>query len=267
MTNCNSNLEEASLHISKVKLDSGSIILAADLHLACNQPQAAIHLLMKHSSVHSHAVSERLLAAYTAKQDWLAVIKTLNSAKSFSNNQLLVAYKQALANYLGSASVNKQTISADTVKLWYKLPQWCQQDLTTTKIVISGLIKLGGLKYAQQIIEHYCERTALEEEIIQFYHLTAKKNESASPLVAKAQKWLAQKPQSAAIMLCLGHLYAQLEQLVPAKAHAENSFMLRPQIDSLALYTDILKATDEEHTASEFLTKGIKLLATAGTDK
>ncbi|MDC3221633.1 hypothetical protein OAT97_00870 [Gammaproteobacteria bacterium] len=228
-----------------------SSLLLADIYLHQKQWDLAVLALKKYIQDDSQAVLERLLKIYIAKQKWsqaLAVLERIIVAITPSQRgcHFSKQYLQVLTAYLQEQTVTKNLIKS----IWQALDTSLQANAAICMQLVQKL-ETPAHDLAFDIISlHLSQDPSISHELLAMY---PQLKIDTARLIATANKWLNQSPQSAPLQLVLSRLYANNQEWHKSLAYVQNAWQLEKSIVVVKWYLKVLKKLEDNQAVARLV--------------
>ena len=228
-----------------------SSLLLADIYLHQKQWDLSSLALKRYIQDDSQAVLERLLKIYIAKQKWSKALSVLE--------RIIVAippeqrgchfskqYLKVLTAYLQEQTVNKNLIKS----IWQALDSSLQANTAICMKLVQQL-EPPAHDLAFDIINlHLSQEPITSHELLAMY---SKLNIDTARLIATANKWLNQLPQSAPLQLVLSRLHANNQEWHTALAYIQNAWQLEKSIVVLKWHLKVLEKLEDNQAVARLV--------------
>ena len=146
--------------------------------------------------------------------------------------------------------------------LWKQLPRHLRENAALVSARIKALIAEGKMDEAEAGIRKALKREWSEELILLYAKL---ETADLAVLLRRAESWLQQRPEDAALLLTAGRLCVRNELWGKARSYFESSIAIRPSPEAWNDLGQLLIRMDQSDAASIAFQKGLTL-SYGGTD-
>ena len=189
--------------------DMMKVITEAEMLLDERRATDALAVLQTQPQKHTAGLRLELKALQLTK-DWeksIAVIDQLERRGVFNSEHAARLRRHALAEHLRRCARDMTTLD----EAWRKAPDLQRRDTVVARAAAEGFIALKSGARAAEIIERGLERT-WDSELAALYGECNDADSDAAGIVSRierAERWLADHPQDASLLLTLGRLCAR----------------------------------------------------------
>jgi HemY protein len=190
-----------------------------------------------------------------ADEDWEELQQLLPrlGKKSYIHADLLSSwYVLTWCALLEAASDNP----ADVRTLWKQLPRYLRDNASLVSARIKALIAEGQADEAEVIMRKALNREWSEELILLYADLDTA---DRAALLRRAEAWLHQRPEDAALLLTAGRLCVHNELWGKARSYFESSIAIRPSPEAWHELGQLLIKMNHADAASVAFQKGLTL--------
>lgn len=183
-----------------------------------------LQALARHGGRHIAALRLELRAA-RGLEDWDEVaklVRQLEKHKALTHDQALSLRNSALRESSRALHGNK----ASLLRYWQGLDATTRAEPIMAANVVKALIAAGGSPDAQQIIETLLNKQWDDDLVLLYAECIGG---DLVGRIAQAEKWLAQQPRDATLLLTLGRLCCQQQLWGKAQSYFEASLAVEPK--------------------------------------
>ncbi len=199
------------------------IVTAADLLLDERRYPEALNLLKQLPRRHTAAIRLELKAQQQAR-NWeqvVALTEELRKRNVFDSTQAEQVRRHALAENLKRKALDTRALE----EAWDKVPSSDRRDRRVATAAAQCFIALGGCDRAHRIIEEALE-AAWDSDLVALY--AECEGGDILKRIERAEAWLKQHPNDAALLLTLGRLCADRGLWGKAQSYLEASLAIEP---------------------------------------
>jgi HemY protein len=235
----------------------------AEMHLASNQFDKALEMLIKLQSIDSgHAsVLKMLHQVYERVGDWDALYKlipALHEHKILMEAEVHLLEAETLEHLL-SVAAEKGDINEIEV-LWLSIPLHVQTMQRMAHIYYAAMIEAGsGLKVEDNIVKSILQ--SWDETLLVLYadiETADHKNQ-----LQTAEQWLSVHSGSAVLLRVLGKISIKCFQFEKAEQYLTKSVAIAPSVAAYQMLGDVLIEKGDQEKACESYRKGLERVANA----
>jgi len=140
------------------------------------------------------------------------------------------------------------------INLWNELPKHLRTKARLIRARLGALIKDGRVDEAEKIIRKALDREWSEELILLYGTLEVV---NRGEILRRAENWLRQRPEDAALLLTAGRLCVRNELWGKARSYFESSIGIRPSPETWHELGQLLTRMGESQAASDAFQKGL----------
>ncbi|MGH8397406.1 MAG: heme biosynthesis protein HemY, partial [Gammaproteobacteria bacterium] len=141
-------------------------------------------------------------------------------------------------------------------EIWDELPRRLRGDISMARAYVQTLIKLGDYKTAESIARDAL-KSNWDEELILLYGQT--RADDPIRQLSRVEEWLAQKGESAALLLTAGRLCVVAKLWGKARSYLESSIVLGARPEAYEELGRLLKTLGEPEHAMQAFSDGLAL--------
>jgi HemY protein len=248
-------LRMAFEHIPEAHL--AVLLTQAELQIAHKQLEQALATLRRLQEVApDHAFGLKLLAnLYRKLGDWESLrtlVAKLRDNRVLSKKEVDRLETRTVAALLDKVDAKKREPSAN--ELWESVPRRIRGDLELTQAYARALIRCDERVTAEQVIrdalgEHW------DEELLALYGLAI--GEHPKRQLGRVEDWLAERGESAALLLTAGRLCAVAKLWGKARGYFESSIVLGGRPEAYEELGKLLKQLGEDEDAMRTYGEGL----------
>jgi HemY protein len=237
---------------------AGAVLLTqAELQLANDEPELARATLNKVLDLtpRNPEALKMLSELCIGQEDWVeleALLPKLAKHGNVADELLDEWFVSSWCALLGDARDEPARIDS----LWKSLPRHLREHPRLMQARIRALMAEGPSTEAETIIRKALNKEWSEELILLYGEL-----ESSDPgkLLKRAEDWLRQRPEDAALLLTAGRLCVRSELWGKARSYFESSNGMRPSPETWHELGQLMVQLGEQDAASEAFQKGLTL--------
>lgn len=237
----------------------GVLLTQAELQIAHKQFDQALATLnrLKEIAPH-HAFGLRLLAIlYRKLGDWeklRELVPELRDHKAFTDREIDRLEVRAITSLLDKIDAKSPKGAAEG--LWEALPRRLRSHAEVTPVYVRALIRTGELQQAEEVLRDAL-RYNWDEELLRLYGLAI--SDEPRKQLARVEDWLAEKGESAALLLTAGRLCVVAKLWGKARGYFETSLTLRANPEAYEELGKLLHTLEEPELAMRVLADGLGL--------
>jgi HemY protein len=233
------------------------LLTQAELQIAHKQHEQALATLRRLQEVDpEHAFGLRLLAnLYRKLGDWeqlRALTVQLRQSGALPRKEIDRLEARATAALLDKVDAKNKDPSADS--LWMTLPRRLRGDAELTRAYARALIRVGEAVKAEGVLRDAL-RSAWDEEMVALYGLAV--GDEPKKQLARVEDWLAERGESAALLLTAGRLCVVAKLWGKAKGYFESSIVLGARPEAYEELGRLLGQLDEAESAMRAYSDGL----------
>ena len=261
--NAHHYLEKAKKLSTKVTLPKhkkqSMQLIEAELLLDNNEPTRALaQLLSFEKPLQLKQSSQRLfLKAYQAIEDWSGLFGLYSSViknKALSVHSLDDLYQKAAHTWLSQIEENGDF--SEMEKAWHQLPKILQQDADILAYYTRALIQNKDEEKAEKLLTAALNQQ-LADALLQNY---ARLTQHVDQRMNQAKVWLQQYPEHPELLLCLGKIAMQEQDLTQAQAYLEKSLENQPQASTQLLLGYLASKNNNNEDSLRYLEQATAML-------
>ncbi len=234
------------------------LLTQAELQIGHRQYEHALATLRHLQELDpNHAYGLKLLARlYKKLGDWMplrALIPKLREFRAMPRTEIdrLEAHAVcALLERLDAKSGVQATV------LWSEMPRRLRNDINVVRAYVQALIKIGNYGAAESIARDTL-KSDWDEELVVLYGLA--RGEDPVRQLARVEDWLAEKGESAALLLTAGRLCVVAKLWGKARSYLESSIVLGGRPEAYEELGKLLKSLGEPEHAMQAFSDGLAL--------
>jgi HemY protein len=237
----------------------GVLLTQAELQIAHKQFDQALATLsrLKEIAPH-HAFGLRLLAIlYRKLGDWEKLhelVPELRDHKAMTDREIDRLEVRANTSLLDKIDAKSPKGAAEA--LWEALPRRLRSHAEVTPVYVRALIRTGELQQAEEVLRDTLKYN-WDEEMLRLYGLAI--SDEPRKQLARVEDWLAEKGESAALLLTAGRLCVVAKLWGKARGYFEASIILKANPEAYEELGKLLHTLDEPELATRVLADGLAL--------
>jgi len=207
------------------------LLTQAELQIAHKQLEQALATLRRLQELDpDHAFALKLLAnLYRKLGDWASLrllVAKLRDNRVLSKKEVDRLEIRAVASLLDQVATKNREPSAN--ELWESVPRRLRGDVELVRAYARALIRCGEMTAAEEILRDAI-KTDWDEELLALYGLAV--GEHPKRQLGRVEDWLAERGESAALLLTAGRLCVVAKLWGKARGYFESSIVLggRPE--------------------------------------
>lgn len=230
-------------------------VALAEMKLQAGEHQQALEALDQATSnvgKHPHVLS-LLSRAYQGLEDWdklAELLPHLQKHKLPSTEEFQKLERQVHRNRLERNGLGTEQLHS----VWQSLPRYLQRELAIIELYVEKLVAAGDNEQAEKLIQRTLKQD-WSPFLVRQYGLL--QSADSSRQLARAEGWLADHPEDAELLLCLGRLSARDKLWGKAREYFENSYKLNPGTEVCAELGRLLTALGEPKVAAAYYRQGL----------
>ena len=235
------------------------LLTQAELQIAHRQYEHALATLKRLQELDpNHAYGLKLLARlYRRLGDWMplrALIPKLRETHALPRAEIDRLESHAVSALLERLDTGSG--SAQATVLWNELPRRLRNHAEVARAYVQALIKLGDYKTAESVARDAL-KSNWDEDLIALYGQT--RADDAVRQLARVEDWLAEKGESAALLLTAGRLCVVAKLWGKARSYLESSIVLGARPEAYEELGRLLKTLGEPEHAMQAFSDGLAL--------
>ncbi|MEZ5569625.1 MAG: heme biosynthesis HemY N-terminal domain-containing protein [Halioglobus sp.] len=259
------HLEEAErveeyLHAAADSDDGAAAAVAisrAEIHLRAGDYAGALAALEPfHQDVARYPqVLNAMQQAYEGLQDWdklVDLLPQMRKHKLLGESELVQMEHHTHMRRLRAATSAEQLNHA-----WQALPAGLRDDRELLWLHVARQVELGDHAGAEKSVLRGLKQ-GWDAQLVRHYGLIA--GDNASQQLTQAERWLADHPNDAQLLLCLGRLCLRDKLWGKARDYFERSYQLEPGAEVCAELGRLLLGLGEPRVAVAYYREGLSLL-------
>jgi HemY protein len=233
------------------------LLTQAELQIAHKQHEQALATLRRLQEVDpEHAFGLRLLAnLYRKLGDWeqlRALTAQLRQNGALPHKEIDRLEARATAALLDKVDAKNKDPTADS--LWMTLPRRLRSDAELTRAYARALVRLGEGVKAEGVLREAL-RSDWDEEMVAIYGLAI--GDEPKQQLARVEDWLAERGESAALLLTAGRLCVVAKLWGKAKSYFESSIVLGARPEAYEELGRLLGQLDDAESAMRAYSDGL----------
>ena len=248
------------------RADVAIAVTQAQLQIARGQHEQALATLTRLRKDHpSHLYALKLMSQlYVRLEDWprlQQLLPELRKQKVLSEAEQQVLEHQvyvALLAQAGQRALQFTPPQPDPINgVWNQVPKNLRQDPTLVEAYCLQLRAVGSEDLAEQTLRASLKQ-AFNDRLVHHYGLVQGKDSSRQ--LTTAEKWLAEHPHDATLLLALGRLSLRNRLWGKAREYFEASFASKRDIQTCAELVRLLERMGETQASELMLRQGFALM-------
>ena len=234
------------------------LLTQAELQIGHRQYEHALATLRHLQELDpNHAYGLKLLARlYKKLGDWMplrALIPKLREFRAMPRVEIDRLEAHAVCAVLERLDA-KSGVQATV--LWSEMPRRLRNDINVVRAYVQALIKIGNYGAAESIARDTL-KSDWDEELVVLYGLA--RGEDPVRQLARVEDWLAEKGESAALLLTAGRLCVVAKLWGKARSYLESSIVLGGRPEAYEELGKLLKSLGEPEHAMQAFSDGLAL--------
>jgi HemY protein len=230
------------------------LLTQAELQLESGQLEEALATLQRLEQVSANQARGLALQARVLEQlgDWAgleALLPRLRSAKALDGEAV-----EQLEMRAACAGLERAGDAAALEGAWKGLGRKLRQRAELVESYARSAKRLGAADQAETVLRKTL-KSAWSPGLVSLYGRLETGDPSAQ--LATLEKWLAQRPEDAELLLACGRLCLKNELWGKARSYLETSLAIRPLPETWHIYGELLVRLGESGAASEAFRKGL----------
>ncbi|MBI2313614.1 MAG: heme biosynthesis protein HemY [Betaproteobacteria bacterium] len=234
------------------------LMAEADFLLDHRRFEDALKLLrqLREGDTRQHTAALRLeLKAQQQAKNWDAVLELVESLKQRDAFDATLVDQMRRHAYL--ENLKRKALSAPGLReYWQKLPAEYREDPRIAAVAAQAFLSLGGCAEAQEAIEQSLGEQ-WDTELVSLYADCRGKDTTRQ--IERAEQWLEEHPQDAALLLVLARLCAHQGLWGKAQSYVEASLSVEPSHTAHLLLAELLEKAGRSELAHQHTRKGLDL--------
>lgn len=233
------------------------LLTQAELQIAHKQLEQALATLRRLQEVDpEHAFALKLLAnLYRKLGDWSelrALVAKLRESRVLSRKEVDKLETRAVTALLDQVDVAQGRAAADA--LWDSLPRRLRSEPELVRAYARALIRCGELATAEELLRDNI-RASWDEEMLALYGLAV--GGEPKKQLARVEDWLAERGESAALLLTAGRLCVVAKLWGKARGYFESSIVLGGRPEAYEELGKLLRQLEEPDDALRAYSDGL----------
>ncbi|MGA9853086.1 MAG: heme biosynthesis HemY N-terminal domain-containing protein [Gammaproteobacteria bacterium] len=234
------------------------LLTQAELQIAHRQYEHALATLRHLQELDpDHAYGLKLLAQlYKKLGDWMplrALIPKLREARAMPRVEIDRLEIRAVCALLVRLDAKS---GAQASVMWSEMPRRVRNNIDVVRAYVQALIKFGEYRSAESIARDAL-KADWDEELVALYGQT--RAEDPIRQLARVEGWLADKGESAALLLTAGRLCVVAKLWGKARSYLESSIVLGGRPEAYEELGKLLKSLGEPEHAMQAFSDGLAL--------
>lgn len=240
-------------------------VTQAQLQIARGQLEQALATLTRLLKEHPrHLYALKLKAQlYVRLEDWQRLremLPTLRKHKVLRESEQEALEHQVYAALLAEAGQRARGAghgSEEVTRLWEEVPRSMKQDPRLIEAYCLQLRGVGAEALAEEVLR-LALKQSFNDRLVQHYGLVQGKDPAKQ--LATAERWLAEHPHDATLLLALGRLALRNSLWGKAREYLEASFNSKRDIQTCAELVRLLEHLGEQQASQQALREGFGLM-------
>lgn len=233
------------------------LLTQAELQISHKQHEQALATLKRLQEVDpEHAFGLKLLAnLYRKLGDWEALrglVTQLREKDVLPRKEVDRLEARAAAALLDGLDGKQKETAAE--KLWLALPRRLRDEPELARAYARALIRLGAPAKAEEVLRDAL-KSAWEEETVALYGLAV--GDEPKKQLARVEDWLAERGESAALLLTAGRLCGVTKLWGKARSYFESSIVLGGRPEAYEELGKLLRQLDDPESAMRAYSDGL----------
>jgi HemY protein len=233
------------------------LLTQAELQIAHKQLDHALATLKRLQELDpDHVFAVRLLATlYRKLGDWrslLGLVERLRETRVLTKKEVDRLEERAVAALLDQVDARHPRPSA--TELWESVPRRLHQDLELNRAYARALLRCNELVQAEIVLREAL-KSHWDEELLALYGLAV--GEDPKRQLARIEEWLAERGESAALLLSAGRLCVVAKLWGKARGYFEGSIMLGGRPEAYEELGKLLRQLDDSEDALRAYSDGL----------
>ena len=233
------------------------LLTQAELQISHKQHEEALATLKRLQEVDpEHAFGLKLLAnLYRKLGDWEALrllVKQLREKDVLPRNEVDRLETRTVAAMLDKLDGRQKEAAAE--ELWLALPRRLRDEPELARAYARALIRLGAPAKAEEALRDAL-KSSWEEETVALYGLAV--GDEPKKQLARIEDWLAERGESAALLLSAGRLCVVTKLWGKARSYFESSIVLGGRPEAYEELGKLLRQLDDPESAMRVYSDGL----------
>ncbi|HEY3644145.1 MAG TPA: heme biosynthesis HemY N-terminal domain-containing protein [Gammaproteobacteria bacterium] len=233
------------------------LLTQAELQIAHKQLDQALATLKRLQELDpDHVFAVRLLATlYRKLGDWqslLGLVERLRETRVLTKKEVDRLEERAVAALLDQVDPKRPRPSA--TELWESVPRRLHEDLELNRAYGRALLRCNEPLRAEMVLREAI-KTHWDEELLALYGLAV--GEEPKRQLGRVEDWLAERGESAALLLTAGRLCVVARLWGKARSYFEASIMLGGRPEAYEELGKLLRQLDESDDALRAYSDGL----------
>lgn len=234
----------------------------AEIQLQMEQYQQAVTTLQeaRRNPGRSPQALALLQRAYTGLGDWAGLAELLPLLKKhrvINADEQQRLEREVYGRRLEQAGDSTGGATLDTLcDAWHKMPSAVHEDAAMIRRYAALLVQQGGHAFAEKAILRALKQ-GWDPELVRIYGYV--QSDNAGRQLARAEAWLADHPEDAQLLLCLGRLAARDKLWGKSRDYFEKSYRLLHSPEVCAELGRLLSGLGETNVAAAYFREGLLL--------
>lgn len=200
-------------------------------------------------------ILQLLEQAHLELKDWTGLktlLPVLHKRRAFSIEEINQLELRVYSELLLLSKTN------DTVEIkWNELPRYLQKKPALVAIYADYLLANNKNEEAEDVLKMALHKN-LDEQLLELYAVLLSNNPIKK--IARAEKWLKENPENAALLLCLGRICKQQKLWGKARQYLEKSLRLGATPAVYSELGQIMETQNDLRGALDLYNKGLQII-------
>ena len=233
------------------------LLTQAELQIAHKQYEQALATLMRLKELEPHhAFGNKLLATlYRKLGDWeklRALAAELREHGGLPRREVDRLESRAVSALLDTVDAKRKEPSAEA--LWDSLPRRLRGDVEVVRAYARALIRTAKPDVAEEVLRDTL-KSGWDDELVVLYGLAVGQHPKRQ--LARVEDWLAERGESAALLLSAGRLCVALRLWGKAKSYLESSIVLGPRPEAYEELGRLFRTIEEPESSMRAYSDGL----------
>ncbi len=234
-------------------------VVQAELQLAANQKEQALATLqhLRDVSPKHPYVLQLLQKIYADMNEWQSVQEVLPDLRKqhvLPSEEVKALSVEAITGQMQIALERNDWQAMQS--LWQEAPAKVRKIQKLLSVYILGLSKQNDTERAQRLIEDFLDKEWSDQLV---YHFGKLIHGDSLPQLAKAEKWLKNRPDNPWLLLTLGRLSAENKLWAKAEEYLRASLQYGERAETYQVLAHVLAENGKEDQVLEVCQKGLDI--------
>ena len=237
-------------------------VVQAELQLAADQKEQALATLqhLREVSPKHPYVLQLLQKLYADMNEWQRVqdvLPDLRKRHVLPSEEVKALSVEAITGQMQTALEKNDWKTMQS--LWQEAPAKLRKTQEMLSVYILGLSQQNEIELAQSLIEDFLDKDWSDQLI---YHFGKLVQGESLPQLAKAEKWLKNRPDNPWLLLTLGRLAAENKLWAKAEEYLHSSLQYGERAETYQVLADVFAENGKEDQVLDAYQKGLDLALT-----